>query len=105
MQAKLEITLENVTNDMHKIRAMLKNYGVSSSVEYPGFLVIDAGDRELHAGYSYDYDESTNGEIFQLYDFTNGYNHAFSVTFETKGDLQLTALTLSNRVKEYIATL
>lgn len=101
----MEMTQTSITNDMHKLRAMLKNYGLSSTVEYPGFLVIDAGDRELHAGYSFDYDESTDGEMFQLYDFTNGYNNAFSVNFETKGDLQLIALTLHNRIKDYIATL
>lgn len=97
-----ELTQESITRDMHKLRALLKNKGIDSSVEYPGFLVIYSGDRELHAGYSFDYDEATDGVMFQLYDFTDGYNHDFSITFPTLGDLGLIALTLHNRIAEYM---
>ena len=99
----MELTQEIVTNDMHKIsRILADTYGISSSVEYPGFLLIEYGERELHAGYSYDYDEKSDGEIFTVYDFTDGYNHPFSVDFETNQDTRFIARKLHNLITVYV---
>jgi len=99
----LELTQEIVVNDLRKIKGILADtYGIESSIEYPGFLLIEHGERELHAGYSFDYDEKSDGEIFQLYDFTDGYNHPFSVTFETSNDLRYVARKLHNLITDYL---
>lgn len=99
----MELTLETVTNDMHKIKTILREtYGISSLVEYPGYLSIEIGGRELHAGYYY-HDEQNNGDLFQLYDFTDGYQHDFSVTFETYDDLRFIAQKLHDVIATYIS--
>lgn len=99
----MELTQEIVTNDMHKIKEHLGRLGLTDvSVEYPGFLSIVFGEREYHAGYSYDYDEKSDGEMFQLYDFTDGYNHPFSVTFETNQDTQYIAGKLRRLILSYM---
>lgn len=102
----LELTQEIVVNDLQKIKRILaETYGLESSIEYPGFLVIEIGGRELHAGYSFDYDEKADGEMFQLYDFTDGYNHPFSVAFKTYDDLRFISRKLHDLTRDYLATL
>lgn len=102
----MELTQEIIVNDLQKIKGYLARLGFTDvAVEYPGFLWIEHEGREIHAGYSFDYEEKQDGEIFHVYDFTEGYNHPFSVTFETNNDTQYTAGKLSRLIKAYIATL
>lgn len=102
----MELTQEIIFNDMHKIKERLGRLGLTDvTVEYPGFLSILIEGREIHAGYSFDYEEKQDGEMFQVYDFTDGYNHPFSLGFETNDDLQYTAGKLSRLITAYIATL
>lgn len=88
----MELTQEIVTNDMHKIKGHLARLGFDDVIiEYPGFLSIAYEGREIHAGYYYDDDERADGEMFQVYDFTNGYQNDFIATFATNNDLQYVA--------------
>lgn len=88
----MELTQEIVTNDMHKIKGHLARIGFDDViVEYPGFLSIEYEGREIHAGYSYDYDEKADGAFFQVYDFTDGYQNNFHEIFATNDDLQYVA--------------
>lgn len=96
----MELTQEIVTNDCHKIKRILaETYGFDDvTIEYPGFLSILHEGREYHAGYSYDYEEKADGEMFQVYDFTDGYNHAFNESFATYDDLRFIARKLHNLI-------
>lgn len=102
----MELTQEIIFNDMQNIKARLAKLGLTDvTVEYPGFLSILINGREIHAGYSYDYEEKSDGEMFQVYDFTDGYNHPFSVNFETNQDTQYIAGKLRRLILPYLATL
>jgi len=102
----MELTQEIIVNDLQKIKGYLARLGLTDvAIEYPGFLSIAIGGREIHAGYSFDYEEKADGEMFQVYDFTDGYNHPFSVDFETNNDTQYTAGKLRRLILGYIATL
>lgn len=91
----MKLSQEIVTNDMHKIKHILaETYGIESSVEYPGYLVIEMYGMELHAGYYFDDDEANDSQIFEMYDFTNGARGVFETAFETFDDLRFIARKL-----------
>jgi len=69
----MELTQTELYNRLRVIQAHLVKGGLTDvTVEYPGYLSILFGERELHAGYQFD-DEINDTGIFEVYDFTDGY--------------------------------
>jgi hypothetical protein len=101
----MELTQAIVYNNLQKIQAVLsKVYGVTDIIlEYPGYLSIVYKSHEIHAGYYYDGDENTDGEKFQVYDYTDGVND-FSRVFDTNNDTRYTAGKIARVINEYLAT-